>query len=44
VLPIDVDMTLEIGREALNRLKNGSLGTLLPSDVLMKGQTKHSAN
>jgi hypothetical protein len=44
VLPIDVDMTLEIGREALNRLNNGSFGTLLPSDVLMKGQTKHSAN
>jgi hypothetical protein len=33
VLPIDVDMTLEIGREALDHIDSRNLGSLRPGDV-----------
>jgi hypothetical protein len=38
VLPIDVDMTLEIGREALNRVDSRNFGTLMRGDVMRQGQ------
>jgi hypothetical protein len=34
LLPIDVDMTLEVGREALNRLDSRNLGTLMRGDFV----------
>jgi hypothetical protein len=34
LLPIDVDMTLEVGREALNRIDSRNLGTLMRGDFL----------
>ena len=37
VLPIDVDMTLEVGREALNRMDSRNFGTLLQGEVRRAG-------
>ena len=34
LLPIDVDMTLEVGREVLNRIDSRNLGTLMRGDFL----------
>jgi hypothetical protein len=34
LLPIDVDMTLELGREALNRIDSRNLGTLMRGDFV----------